>query len=489
MDIVNSVIDFLADKLYSVFLIYLLLGIGLYFTVRTKFVQLRLLPSMFKAIGRSRSDAEGGISAFQAFCVGLASRVGTGNIAGVAIAITLGGPGAIFWMWIVALVGMATAFIEATLAQMYKVRNPDGSFRGGPAYYIQYGLGSRRWGIVFACLLIFAFGFAFNMVQANTITESFSSTLDIDAGWIAVFLVVLAAPILFGGVRRIARVAEWLLPLMALIYVLLAAVIVLMNFTELPTVFGQIVRSAFGLEEAVGGTTGGILAAMLNGVKRGLFSNEAGMGSAPNAAATATVSHPAKQGLIQSLGVFFDTIIICSATAFIILVSGVYQVTDPTGVEGAVLTQESISAQLGSWTAVPLTLLIFVFAFSSILGNYSYAEINLNFLGVEGKLLNVLRTIVLAAIGFGSLTALSTVWALADVAMAGMATVNLVAIALLGKWAFGALADFEAMRREGRDDRFVGTGNSYLPGDLPGDIWDAIPAGEKANEKPKPTSD
>lgn len=480
MDIVNSVINFLADKLYSVFLIYLLIGVGLYFTIRTKFVQIRLLPSMFKAIGGSRSDAEGGISAFQAFCVGLASRVGTGNIAGVAIAITLGGPGAIFWMWIVAVVGMATAFVEATLAQMYKVRNPDGSFRGGPAYYIQYGLGSRRWGIVFACLLIFAFGFAFNMVQANTITESFSSTLDIDPGWVAVFLVVLSAPILFGGVRRIAKVAEVVLPLMALVYVVLAAVIVAMNLTELGSVFSQIIRSAFGLEEAIGGTTGGILAAMLNGVKRGLFSNEAGMGSAPNAAATATVSHPVKQGLIQSLGVFFDTIVICSATAFIILVSGVYQVTDPGGVEGAVLTQESVSAQLGSWTAIPMTLLIFVFAFSSILGNYSYAEVNLNFLGVDGKLLNVLRTIVLAAIGFGSLTALSTVWALADVAMAAMATVNLVAIALLGKWAFGALADFEQMRREGRDDHFIGRGNSNLPGDLPGDVWDPISDDDKA---------
>lgn len=264
MDTVSSIIDFLADRLYSVFLIYLLIGVGLYFTVRTKFVQVRLLPSMFKAIGGSRSNAEGGISAFQAFCVGLASRVGTGNIAGVAIAITLGGPGAIFWMWLVAVVGMATAFIEATLAQMYKVRNPDGSFRGGPAYYIQLGLGSRRWGIVFACLLIFAFGFAFNMVQANTITESFSSTMNIDAGWIAVFLVVLSAPILFGGVRRIARVAEYLLPVMALVYVLLALVIVAMNIGEIPTVFGQIVSSAFGLNEAIGGTTGGILAAMLN---------------------------------------------------------------------------------------------------------------------------------------------------------------------------------------------------------------------------------
>lgn len=474
MDAINSVVDFLADKLYSVFLIYLLLGVGIYFTIRTKFVQLRLFPAMVKAIGGSRSDAEGGISSFQAFCVGLASRVGTGNIAGVAVALTLGGPGAIFWMWIVAMVGMATAFIEATLAQMFKVRNPDGSFRGGPAYYIERGLGSRRWGIVFALLLIFAFGFAFNMVQANTIAGSMSSALDVDTGWIAVSLMVISAPILFGGVRRIAKVAEYLLPVMAIVYVALALVIVVMNVGEIPTVFGQIFTHAFGLNEAVGGFTGGILAAMLNGVKRGLFSNEAGMGSAPNTAATATVSHPAKQGLIQSLGVFVDTMVICTATAFIVLVSGVYQVADEQSVEGAVLTQESVSAQLGDWTTLPMTVLIFVFAFSSILGNYSYAEINLNFLGIDGKVLNLLRTLVLAAIGFGALAALGTVWALADVAMAGMATVNLVAIALLGKWAFGALKDFEEMRREGRDDRFVGRANPHLPGDLPGDVWDAV---------------
>ena len=274
---------------------------------------------------------------------------------------------------------------------------------------------------------------------------------------------------------------------MAVVYVLLALVIVGMNVGEIPTVFGQIISSAFGLNEAIGGTTGGILAAMLNGVKRGLFSNEAGMGSAPNAAATATVSHPVKQGLIQSLGVFFDTIVICSATAFIILVSGVYDINNPSGVAGAVLTQDSISAQLGTWTTIPMTLLIFTFAFSSILGNYSYAEVNLNFLGVEGKLLNVLRTIVLAAIGFGSLSALTTVWALADVAMAAMATVNLVAIALLGKWAFGALADFEAMRKEGRDDKFVGRGNSYLPGDLPGHVWDPVLDNESASTKPNTT--
>ncbi|WP_019201173.1 sodium:alanine symporter family protein [Tsukamurella sp. 1534] len=471
---IDTAISWLSTHLYEWFLIYLLLGVGVYMTVRTRVVQVRLLPQMLKAIGSSRSDAEGGISSFQAFCVGLASRVGTGNIAGVSVALVLGGPGAVFWMWVVALVGMATAFVEATLAQMFKVRNADGSFRGGPAYYIQRGLGSRGWGVVFAVLLIFAFGFAFNMVQANTIGGSLASTFDLETGWIAVGLMVITAPILYGGVRRIAKVAEVILPVMALVYVALALVIVALNITAFPEVIRQIVAGAFGLDEALAGTAGGILAALLNGVKRGLFSNEAGMGSAPNTAATATVSHPVKQGLIQSFGVFVDTIIVCTATAFIVLVSGIYQPGTEPESGGAVLTQDSVSAVLGAWTTVPMTLLIFVFAFSSIIGNYSYAEINLNFLGLEGSRLRVLQTLVLAAVGFGTLAELDTVWMLADVAMALMATVNLVAIAMLGRWAFGALRDYDAMRARGADDRFVGRGNPHLPGDLPGDVWDPV---------------
>ena len=476
-DHVNTGISWLSTNLYNYVLIYLLLGVGAYMTIRTRFVQVRLLPSMIRAIGSSRSDAEGGISSFQAFCVGLASRVGTGNIAGVSVALGLGGPGAVFWMWVVALVGMATAFVEATLAQMFKVRNADGSFRGGPAYYIQHGLGSRRWGMVFAVLLIFAFGFAFNMVQANTIGGSLATTFHVDSAWIAVGLMVITAPILYGGVRRIAKVAEVILPVMALIYVAIALVIVALNITAFPEVIRQIVAGAFGLDEALAGTAGGILAALLNGVKRGLFSNEAGMGSAPNTAATATVSHPVKQGLIQSFGVFVDTIVVCTATAFIVLVSGVYTPGTEPESGGAVLTQDSISAVLGTWTTVPMTLLVFVFAFSSIIGNYSYAEINLNFLGLEGSRLRVLQTLVLAAVGFGTLAELDTVWMLADVAMAFMATVNLVAIALLGTWAFGALRDYDAMTKRGVDERFVGRGNPNLPGDLPGDVWDPVDDG------------
>ncbi len=298
-----------SDVLYSYILVYLLVAVGIYFTIRTRFIQVRYVKRMINQLTHSRTHGEG-ISSFQAFCIGLASRVGTGNIAGVAIALTLGGPGAIFWMWVVAAIGMATAFIEATLGQIFKVRADDGSFRGGPAFYIQRGLGSRLGGIVFAVLLVFTFGIAFNMVQANAISSVLNASYAVETGWTTVGLIVLAAPVLFGGVKRVARVAEIVLPLMAVAYAVLAMVIVAININYLPEVLTEIIGGAFGLTELAGGFTGGIAAALLNGVKRGLFSNEAGMGSAPNVAATATVSHPVKQGLIQSLGVFVVTIFI-----------------------------------------------------------------------------------------------------------------------------------------------------------------------------------
>lgn len=480
-DIKTAVIDPLSNTLYTYVLIYLLVGAGIYFTVRTRAVQLRLARQILRVVLGSRGDSEGGISSFQAFCVGLASRVGTGNIVGVAIALTLGGPGAIFWMWVVALLGMATAFVEATLGQLFKVRNEDGSFRGGPAYYIQTGLGSRRFAVLFAVLLIFAFGFAFNMVQANTIGDALATGHGVSTAWTAIGLMALAAPVLFGGVRRVASVAGVLLPIMAGAYVLLALVVVALNVGAVPTVLRQIVESAFGLSEAVAGTAGGILAAMLNGVKRGLFSNEAGMGSAPNTAATATVDHPVKQGLVQSLGVFVDTMVVCSATAFMILVAGpsVYDPGTTTEAAGSALTTAAVSSALGAWTTPLMTVLIFVFAFSSVLGNYSYAEVNLAFLGVRGSALTVLRVLVLAAVGAGTLLSLEVVWALADVAMAFMAIVNLVAITMLGRWALGALRDYESQVRAGVQDgtgrtgRFVATDNPHMPGPLPGDIWAA----------------
>lgn len=461
-----------SNVLYTYILVYLLVAAGVYFTVRTRFVQVRYFKRMLGQLVHSRSG-DGGISSFQAFCVGLASRVGTGNIAGVAIALTVGGPGAIFWMWMVALLGMATAFVEATLGQIFKVRAEDGTFRGGPAFYIQRGLGSRPGGVVFAVLLVFTFGFAFNMVQANAIADVLNTSYNIEINYTTIGLVLLAAPVLFGGVRRVAKVAEVVLPLMALAYVLLALIIIALNISNLPHAFAQIIGGAFGLEQMAGGFTGGLAAAMLNGVKRGLFSNEAGMGSAPNVAATATVSHPVKQGLIQSLGVFVDTIIICTATALIILVSGpqIYDPHTPTKMAGASLTASAVAAGLGSWTTWLMTVLVFVFAFSSVLGNYVYAEINLFFLGARQRGINIFRIAVLAAIAFGATAKLSTVWDLADISMGLMAIVNLIAIVALGRWAFAALRDYQRQADAGVDPVFVAA-DAGLPGHLEGDIWD-----------------
>ncbi len=468
-------IDPLSSFLYTYVLIYLLVGAGIYFTIRTGAVQVRYFGRMVRQIFHSRSDSEGGISSFQAFAVGLASRVGTGNIAGVAIALTLGGPGAIFWMWVVAALGMATAFIEATLAQLFKVRSADGSFRGGPAFYIERGLHSRAGGVLFAVLLIFTFGVAFNMVQANAISDVLAGARQIPTEWTGIVLLVLTAPVLFGGVRRVARVAEIVLPAMALLYVSLAVLIVILNIAHLGEVLKMIVGGAFGIDQLAGGFVGGIAAAMLNGVKRGLFSNEAGMGSAPNAAATATVSHPVKQGFVQSLGVFVDTMVICTSTAFIILVSGpeVYDPANTGGIAGATLTQAAVAAALGPWSNSLMTFLITIFAFSSVLGNYSYAEVNLFFLGANRLVINGFRVVVLLSVAVGAIAALATVWSIADVAMALMAIVNLVAITLLGKWAFGAFADYRRQEAAGRDPIFVAEGNADLPGALPGDVWDA----------------
>jgi AGCS family alanine or glycine:cation symporter len=464
-----TVIDPVNTFLWSKALIYVLLGAGLFFTIATRGVQLRMFPQMFRAVGRS-GDGGDGISSFQAFAVGLASRVGTGNIVGVAIALTLGGPGAIFWMWVVALLGMATAFIEATLAQMYKVKHPDGTFRGGPAYYIQRGLGSKTWGAIFAALLVFTFGIAFNMVQANTIAGVMQSTFNITPGWTAVGLVLLTAPILFGGVRRIAKAAGAILPFMAGAYILLAIAMVALHIDKVVPVLNLIVDSAFGFGAVAGGLTGGLFAALMNGVKRGLFSNEAGMGSAPNAAATATTKHPVNQGLIQSLGVFVDTILICTATAFIILVNNVYVAGETTVAAGATLTQDSVAATFGSGSSYLMAFLIFVFAYTSVLGNYSYSEVNLNFLGSNGKSMYLFRGIAVVAVVIGATIPLTTVWALADVAMGLMALVNITAIVLLAPLATAALKDYKRQLKVTKEPVFKAD-EAELPRELVTEVW------------------
>ena len=474
----TSVIEPITSVMYNWVLCFLLVGAGLWFTIRSRALQVRLFGRMVALVTRSGGDAEGGISSFQAFAVGLASRVGTGNIAGVAIALTIGGPGSIFWMWCVAALSMATAFVESTLAQLFKVRGPGRTFVGGPAYYIERGLGSRRWGVVFAFLLIFAFGFAFNMVQANSISDTFSQVHGVSPGVTALVLVALAAPVLFGGTQRIAKISGVALPIIAGLYLLLALVVIALNVAALPDAFGLIFRSAFGLEQAAGGVAGGLFASMVNGIKRGLFSNEGGMGSAPNAAATATVSHPAKQGLVQSLGVFVDTMVVCTATALIILVSGVY---DPTlgAAAGGALTTAAVASTLGSWAIPLMSGMIFLFAFTSVLGNYSYAQVNFDFLGVKGRVLTALRILVLAAVALGALVDLEVAWSIADIAMGFMALVNLVAIVRLAPWALGALRDYEQrLRSRNPESWFDGTNNPHLPGDLPGGIWVGEPTTE-----------
>ncbi|MGL5221305.1 MAG: alanine/glycine:cation symporter family protein, partial [Plesiomonas shigelloides] len=313
----NALISFVNDLLWGSVLIYFLLGAGLFFTLRLGFLQIRHFGHMFSILRRSRRSDDSGISSFQALCTSLAARVGTGNLAGVAVALTLGGPGAIFWMWVVAFIGMATAFVESTLAQLYKTKDDQGNYRGGPAYYMEKGLGMRRMGVLFSIFLIIAFGLVFNAVQSNSIAQAMHVAFGVPQLGVGIGLVVLTAVIIFGGVRTIARVAELIVPVMALVYLLLALYVVGINISKLPDVIALIVKSAFGWQEAAAGTLAYTISqAMINGVKRGLFSNEAGMGSAPNAAAAASPypPHPASQGYVQMLGVFMDTIVICTAT-------------------------------------------------------------------------------------------------------------------------------------------------------------------------------
>ena len=434
------------DYLWTYVLIGLLLLLGVYFTIGTKFVQFRLFGEMFRLITEKKEN-EDGVSAFQAFTISAASRVGTGNVTGVALAIGIGGPGAVFWMWVIAIVGMATAFIESTLAQVYKVRDGD-TFRGGPAYYMQKALNKRGLGIAFAILITLCFGFIFNAVQSNTISQSFSDVFHIQDWVIGLVLVVLTAIIIFGGVKRIVKVTQAIVPVMATLYILVALYIVIINITEIPAMIALIVEHAFGFKEIAGG---GIGAAMMQGVRRGLFSNEAGMGSVPNAAATANVTHPAKQGLVQSLGVFFDTMIICTATAFIILLAGIYDTGEQDGI---LLTQASMAEHVGAWAPYFIAIAILFFAFSSIIGNYYYGETNIEFINANKIWMNVYRVAVLGMVMFGAMAKVQTVWDLADVFMGLMAVLNLIVIAILGRVAFKVLDDFTLQRRKGLNPRF-----------------------------------
>lgn len=436
-------------------LMFLLIGAGIYFTVVTRFIQFRHFGHMWKLLRVSNQGRkDGGISSFEALMTSLAARVGTGNLAGVAIAIYLGGPGAVFWMWMTAIVGMSTSFIESTLAQAYKVPHKDNVYRGGPAYYIEKGLGKRWLAIFFSICLLIAFGLAFNGVQSNTIAQATNEAFGIPTWMTGVILVVLVAPVVFGGLRSVARIAGKIVPVMAILYILLALFIIITNFSEFPAAIALIVKSAFGFEQAAGGVIGyGIAQAMINGIKRGLFSNEAGMGSAPNAAATAKShpDHPAVQGFMQMLGVFMDTLVICTATAAIIILSGV---VDPNvEQEGIQLTQLALSQYVGDLGVVFVAIAIFFFSFTSIIANYSYGESNLEFIsGAKNAkvMIMIFRFMVLGMVFIGAIASLPAIWNFADLSMGLMALVNLVAILLLSPVALRILRDYERQVKEGK---------------------------------------
>ncbi len=452
MEMLHSLINAGNDLVWGQLLIYILIGVGLFFTVRMGFMQIRLLPRGWQEMlgGRGHNSEGSDISSFQAFATGLASRVGTGNVAGVATAIALGGPGAVFWMWMTALLGMASAFAESTLAQLFKVNHHDGTFRGGPAYYIQKGLGQRWLGIAFSISLIIAFGLVFNAVQANSIVAATEGAWGWDKNLVAIGLVLMTAPIIFGGIRKVAQVAEWMVPVMAAIYLGMTLFVIFTNLSAVPGIFMLIVKSAFGLEQAAGGFAGyAVSQAMMMGIKRGLFSNEAGMGSAPNAAAAATTAHPASQGIIQMFGVFIDTIIVCSCTAFIVLLSGAY--VPGAELKGVQLTQAALSATLGSWGGHFLAVALFLFCFSSIIGNYAYAEGNVEFIKNNKGVMLGFRLLVLFMVGFGAIGSSPLVWDMADLAMGVMALINLFAIVMLSKYVFVLLKDYQQQLKAGKD--------------------------------------
>lgn len=445
MDFITELINQANYILWTYILVAMLLGCALWFSIKTRFVQFRMIGEMVRLLGDSTAKIDGHekhISSFQAFTISLASRVGTGNLAGVATAITVGGPGAVFWMWVIALLGASSAFVESTLAQLFKVRSKH-SYIGGPAYYMEKGLKKRWMGIIFAVLITITFGFAFNSVQSNTICAAFDGAFNVDPLYMGIGITLLTIIIIFGGVHWIANVSSILVPVMALGYILFALYIVISNITHLPEVIGIIIGNAFGMEQAIGG---GIGAALMQGIKRGLFSNEAGMGSAPNAAATAHVTHPAKQGFIQALGVFTDTLLICTCTAFIILFSGKGFITDLDGIQ---LTQAALNSQIGNIGSTYIAIAILFFAYSSILGNYYYGEANLRFITRNRNVINIYRILVGGMVFFGSTASLKLVWSLADVTMALMAICNLIAILLLGKYAFRLLDDYMQQKKNG----------------------------------------
>lgn len=481
MDLVNDIISFLNTALWTWLMTPLLLGAGIYFTIRLRLLQIRGFPHMIKVMAGSGHAEHGGISSFGAFATSLAARVGTGNIAGVATAMVVGGPGAVFWMWVVAFIGMCTGMVEATLAQVYKHRDEDEPtlFRGGPAYYMKRGLRSRGMGVAFSIALLLAFGLAFNGVQANSIAAAADEAWGVPTGVSGLVVLTAAGLVIFGGIRRIAHFAEFVVPFMAVAYLAVGLVVVVTNLGGVADALALIVSSAFGAGEVAGGAIGYTIAqAIENGARRGLFSNEAGQGSAPNAAATADVKHPAVQGYVQALGVFVDTIIICTTTALIILLSGVYVggfvdgVYDESNPTGVALTQNALADSVGSWGVDFIAIALMFFAFTSILANYYYGETSLLFINNGNhRAVKWLRITVLGVIMFGAVVNATLIWDMADVSMGVMALLNLVAILLLSKKAFAVINDYERQRRSGADPTFSHSRIPELSDGIEPDVW------------------
>ncbi|MBK5509369.1 alanine/glycine:cation symporter family protein [Pseudomonas sp. TH15] len=437
LEVIN---DFLSGKV----LIVLIVGLGSYFTIRSRFVQLRHFFHMFAVFRDSLKSSAGQLSSFQALMLSLAGRVGAGNIAGVGIAVTLGGPGAVFWMWVTALVGMSSSFFECSLGQLYKRCDSDGTYRGGPSYYIQHGLQKRWLGMIMAFLLLITFGFAFNGLQSHAVTHSLQNAFQLDPTYTGAALAVLLGLVFIGGIKRIAKVADLLVPVKTLVYIGVTIYVIVLQFDHVPGMLMTIVKSAFGLDQAFGGLIG---SAIVMGVKRGVFANEAGLGSAPNVAAVASVEHPVAQGVVQAFSVFLDTFVICTCTALLILLSGFY--TPGFEGDGIALTQNSLAAVVGDWGRSFISIALSLFVFTSILYNYYLGENSLQFLTRNRAALMVFRGLVLALVVWGSMQDLSTVFAFADITMTMLAFVNLIALFLLFKIGMRILRDYDDQRAAG----------------------------------------
>ncbi|WP_307340530.1 alanine/glycine:cation symporter family protein [Caldalkalibacillus uzonensis] len=458
----ETFVNWLNNIIWSPALIALCLGAGLFYSIATRFLQIRHFKDMVKLMFQGKSS-DAGVSSFQALSIALSGRVGTGNIAGVATAIAFGGPGAVFWMWLIAFLGAGSAFVEATLGQVYKTKQ-DGQFRGGPAYYIEKGLKLKWYAILFAIVTVIATGILLPGVQANSIASSMKNAFGISTTITGLVLVAVLAIIIFGGVKRIARVAQVVVPFMALGYILVALIVVFANISQLPDVLALIFKSAFGAEAAFGGILG---AAISWGVKRGIYSNEAGQGTAPHAAAAAEVSHPAKQGLVQAFSVYIDTWFVCSATAFMILITGMYNVT-PEGqpaivnnigdVEpGPVFTQMAVESVLPGFGAPFVAIALLFFAFTTIMAYYYMAETNLAYINRKVKRVwseYALKIALLAVVFYGSVRTATLAWDLGDIGVGSMAWLNIIAILLLTKPALKVLKDYEKQKREGKDPVF-----------------------------------